>query len=92
MRTKPSLTNESISRRFTNQFDLVNYTIQLTKEMIHSGRAPRVKLATDNPALQVLKEVDEGKDLFEESEREDQEEELLIESEEVPQEEASVES
>ncbi len=60
-----NLTNEKISRKFDNQFDLVNYAIRLTAEMIMSGRASRVDLDTENPALHILEEISEGKDRLE---------------------------
>lgn len=66
MEIKDHLTNEIISKRFVNQFDLVNYAISVAEEMIHVGRAPRVKTETENPALQVLEEIAAGKDIFEE--------------------------
>ncbi len=59
------LTNQEISKRFVNQFDLVNYAIKLTENMIRSGRAPRVKVDVDNPVVQVLAEIEAGKDKFE---------------------------
>ena len=68
MESKDSLTNEIISKRFENQFDLVNYAIGIAQEMIHSGRGPRVKTDTENPALQVIEEIIAGKDIFEDEE------------------------
>jgi len=63
---KEDLTNEKISKKFVNQFDLVNYAIRLADNMIRSGRAPRVKVDVDNPVIQVLAEIEQGKDCFEE--------------------------
>ena len=60
-----NLTNEEISKKFTNQFDLVNYAIGLATNMIRTGRDPRVKMNTENPALLILEEIAEGKDVFE---------------------------
>ncbi len=57
-----NLTNEKISKKFTNQFDLVNYAIKLADDMIRTGRSPRVKMQTENPALLILEEIAEGKD------------------------------
>jgi len=65
MELKDYLTNELISKRFDNQFDLVNYAIRVAEDMIHAGRGPRVKTETENPALQVLEEIVSGKDTFE---------------------------
>ena len=59
-----TLTNEGISKNFSNQFDLVNYAIKLAVNMIQSGREPRVRLNTENPALLTLAEIAEGKDTF----------------------------
>lgn len=66
MEHREYLTNEAISKRFDNQFDLVNYTIKLAAELVKSGRAPRVKIKTENPALQILEEVICGVDGIEE--------------------------
>lgn len=65
------LTNELLKSRFKNQFDLVNYAIKLADNLIKTGRPPRVKLAIENPALQVLAELEEGKDKLEEIHEED---------------------
>ncbi len=63
---KETLTNEKLSKKFVNQFDLVNYAISLADNMIKSGRAPRVKVDVDNPVIQVLAEIEQGKDYLEE--------------------------
>ena len=75
-----NLTNEEISKRFSNQFDLVNYAIGLASSMIQTGRSPRVKMSTENPALLILEEIAEGKDTFEEtiSSKESFEEEIEL--------------
>jgi DNA-directed RNA polymerase subunit omega len=65
-RKKHALTNEKISRKFNNQFDLVNYAIKLAENMIKSGRDPRVKIDSQNRALQVMAEISEDKDRFDE--------------------------
>jgi hypothetical protein len=59
------LTNQKISKKFSNQFDLVNYAILLVENLIKSGRAPRVKVDVDNPVVQILAEIDAGKDKLE---------------------------
>lgn len=56
------LTNEKFRTKFSSQFDLVNYAIKLTENMIRSGRQPRVKTDVQNPALHALEEIYEGKD------------------------------
>lgn len=63
---KDNLTNEKFSKKFINQFDLVNYAIRLADNMIKSGRGPRVKVEVDNPVVQILAEIDQGKDYLEE--------------------------
>ncbi|MBS4168770.1 hypothetical protein [Parachlamydia sp. AcF125] len=65
-RNKSSLTNEKISRKFGNQFDLVNYAIKLAENMIKTGRDARVRTESQNRALQVLAEIAENKDRFDE--------------------------
>lgn len=62
MKAKPQLTNEKISKKFRNQFDLVNYAIQIANEMVISGRKPRVKSETENTALNVIAEIMSDKD------------------------------
>lgn len=69
MRQKTPLrfTNEKLSKKFNNNFDLVNYAITLAKNMIASGRSTRaVHSKTDNRATQILDEIDQGKDQFDE--------------------------
>ena len=63
---KESLTNEKLLNKFTNQFELVNYAIKLAENMIHTGRAPRVRTETQNSSLNVLAELNAGKDVLEE--------------------------
>lgn len=65
MERKEYLTNESISKKFPNQFDLVGYAIQLAVRLIKSGRAPRVHPDSDNPAVIVIEEMEAGKDVLE---------------------------
>jgi hypothetical protein len=61
-----NLTNEKLRNKFTNQFELVSYAIKLAANMIHSGRAPRVKTDTQNVSMNVLAEIASGKDILEE--------------------------
>lgn len=61
----PRLTNEKVRDKFKSQFELVNYAIKLAENMIRTGRGPRIKLDTRNPALQILGEIAEGQDRFE---------------------------
>ncbi len=64
MEYKESLTNEQIKKKFKNQFDIVSHAIKLAENMIKSGRGPRVKVDTQNPAMQILAEIMCGKDEF----------------------------
>jgi hypothetical protein len=59
-------TNEKLRKKFKSNFDLVNYAINLAKNMIDSGRKPRVEAPDKNRALLVLQEIREGKDQFDE--------------------------
>jgi hypothetical protein len=63
---KESLTNEKLGKKFKSQFDLVNYAIKLADNMIRTGRRPHVEIDIQNPAMQILAEIEEGKDQFEE--------------------------
>src|SRR5271156_4038182 len=65
MEFKKFLTNEKISKKFTSQFELVNYAIRLAENMILSGRDARVKTDSQNHALQVIAEINCNKDQFE---------------------------
>lgn len=75
------LTNQQISKKFLNQFDLVNYAIRLVENMIKSGRSPRVKVDVDNPVVQILAEIEAGKDKLEEIIIESKKEEVSIQEE-----------
>lgn len=61
-----TLTTEKIKLRFKNQFDLVTYAIRLAENMIKTGRDPRVETNSKNRAMQILAEIDSGKDHFDE--------------------------
>lgn len=60
------LTNESIRKKFKSQFELVNYAIKLSEQMIHSGRAPMIDTESENTAVIIIEEINEGKDKFDE--------------------------
>jgi hypothetical protein len=62
---KSYLTSEELSKKFINPFDLVNYAIRLADNTLKSGRPPRVNVDTDNLAVQILEEIEAGKDKFE---------------------------
>lgn len=60
---KGHITNETLGGKFKSQFKLVNYAIKLAENMIHSGRAPRIKrIDIQNPAAIILEELIQGKD------------------------------
>ena len=61
---KEGLTNEKLRKKFKSQFDLVGYAIRLADNMIMTGRGPRVRTETQNPAMQVLAEIAADKDQF----------------------------
>lgn len=63
---KGSYTNEKLSKKFINQFDLVNYAIRLAENMIRTGRDARVKTEFQNRSMQILAEIVEDKDFFDE--------------------------
>ncbi len=61
------LTNELMRKKFSSQFELVNYAIKLAANMIHTGREEaRVKIDSQNRAMQILSEILNGKDRFDE--------------------------
>lgn len=66
MEAKGRITNEDLGKKFTNLFDLVNYAILLSENIILTGRAPRVRMDVQNPALLALEEINKGVDRFEE--------------------------
>lgn len=59
--SKNNLTNETLTKDFKSNFELVNYAIKLAKNLIKAGQESRF---SDNRAMSVLKEIEEGKDLF----------------------------
>jgi hypothetical protein len=61
-----TLTNEDLLKRFTNQFDLVRYAIRLAENAIHSGREIDVDTDSQNLAFQILTEIAERKEKFQE--------------------------
>ena len=63
-KSKVHLTNEEVTRKFKNGFDLVNYAIRLAENMIRTGRDARVKSEIQNRAMLILEEIHEGKDQF----------------------------
>jgi|GEM_PF-1648927 len=64
MAIKKNLTNEKIKERFDNPFKMVNYAIELAGQLVRTGRGPRVKIDNQNPAVQVIAEISEGRDFL----------------------------
>jgi hypothetical protein len=62
----PNLTTEKIKLRFKSQFELVGYAIRLAENMIKSGRETRIKTDVQNKAMQIVAEITQGKDQFDE--------------------------
>lgn len=62
------LTTENLKKEFKNPFRLVNYAIDLAKDMIRSDRPCRVHTPIQNRAYQILLEIAEKKDYFEQDE------------------------
>lgn len=64
MKVKATFTTENIRKKFLSTFDLVNYAIKLAENMVKSGRAARVQSEVENPAVQVIDEINQGRDHF----------------------------
>ncbi len=56
------LTTAHLKKNYKNTFDLVNYAIALSKDMITSDRMCRVPTGIDNRSYQVLLEIGEHVD------------------------------
>ncbi len=69
MSLKDTLTNEKLSKRFTNPFALVNYAISLAKIKVLRGEG-----IDSNPANDVLDSIASNRDKIEDSEEEFEEE------------------
>jgi len=66
MLLKDQKTNEQLKKRFSNNFELVNYAIDLAENMLASGRDPRVRIPIKNTAYVVLEEIAQEKDRMDE--------------------------
>lgn len=66
MDLKEYITSEKVRKRFKSQFDMVNYAIKLAANMISTGRDCRVKTDSQSRAIQVLNEILNNKDHFDE--------------------------
>ncbi len=82
MERRRNLTNEIVTKKFQNQFDLVNYAISVATNIIRTGREAHDSYGSENPALQALDEIATGRDKYEEVEEEIEIE--VIEEEVVP--------
>lgn len=70
MENRDRLTNEDLSKKFKNQFELVSYAIKLAENMIMTGRQPRARVDIQNSAVQILGEIATGQDSLEDQPRE----------------------
>lgn len=78
MKFEENLTNEPLTKRFANQFELVRYAIARARNAILSGREPQVRCETQNLSARVLVEIGLGIDQFDtEGEEEEEEEEEI---------------
>ncbi len=66
MDLKDYITSEKVRKRFKSQFEMVNYAIKLAANMISTGRDCRVKTESHSRAIQVLNEILNNKDQFDE--------------------------
>lgn len=67
---RSGLTIEKLGKKFDSHFELVNYAIDLAKNLVSTGRNCRVSTTVQNPAFWVLLEIAEGKDIFDEIQEE----------------------
>ncbi len=75
---KDYFTTEALVHGFKSQFDLVAQSIRIAENMVHTGRAVRVKTDVQNPAYNVLQEIlNDYTDVPGEEEEEEEEEETL---------------
>lgn len=58
------LTTEYLKKNAKSAFDLVNYSIELAKDMMISDRPCRVPTSIQNRAYQVLLEIGQHKDFL----------------------------
>ena len=54
------LTTEHVSRKFKNQFELVNFAIKMAQNMIKTGRDIQSYGDDENPALLVIEQLEDG--------------------------------
>lgn len=65
MEHRECLTNELLQKRFKSQFDLVLYAIKIAENRVKSGHDDLHDLDTENLATEILDEIAEGRDTFE---------------------------
>jgi hypothetical protein len=61
---RDSLTSEHLKKQFGSSFELVNYAIAQAKDMIKSDRPCRISTQIHNRAYQILLEIGENKDHY----------------------------
>lgn len=74
--TRRHLTSERLRKRFTSQFDLVNYAIEIARNVVSTGRDINVKTDVQSPAYNILEEIAVNKEVFAEKKKEEQMTEL----------------
>lgn len=58
-------TCETLKVKYTNLFDLVNYSIEVAKNIIETERDPKVKSSIKNPSYNALEEIANNVDVIE---------------------------
>ncbi len=71
MKAKRNLTNEIVTKKFLNQFDLVNHAIAVAAHIIHAGRQSKPGDWTENPALLALHDIEVGRDIVDSTSEEE---------------------
>ena len=64
---KDFLTNELLSKRFANQFDLVRHAIRLAEQTIRRGGSLPTAGESENLAFQVLAAIAEDKEILQDA-------------------------
>jgi hypothetical protein len=54
------LTTEHVSKKFKNQFELVNFAISMAQNMIKTGRDIQTYGDDENPALLVIEQLEDN--------------------------------
>lgn len=80
MPIKDFLTTEQMSKRFKSPFDLVNYAIELAKKAVASGHSSKVTTDVQNLAQQILLEILNYQDTYDEAYETEEEEEVILET------------